>query len=201
MTPADSTQYLASVFERYADKKSPEERERTDQTKKTKSIFSLLTASIGTDPLPHLKPGTLSSSFESVLDMKNKTGARENLADGILETVSAMRDTGHVLSLSVTLSRAMFVTPLTEHLRMGQLYPSTFVKEDLPRSRVNVLSFLTPTSEVDSRSRADSEAASHAAVGNDTKKIMSNHELFTGGKLHGLLDVKSLLASVLAFLT
>jgi hypothetical protein len=200
VTPGEGTHLLASVLDRYVNSKTPEERETADQTKKTMSIFSLLTASVESVPIRHVSPGTLSSSFLHVLETKQKEAARETLAEGVFEKKHAMLAADHRLSLLTSITPDMFDQPLTVHIKAGSLYTTKFMPGDLPKGRVSILCFLSPTAETAERSKADNETASHAAVGNDTKKITANHELFTGGKLHGILDVKCLLANILTFL-
>jgi hypothetical protein len=94
----------------------------------------------------------------------------------------------------------MFNIPLTTAIKKAALYTTSIELHSKPAQQLSVLSFASLTKEIISRLQAGSAALNHAAVGNDTLSITTNHEVFVGRKLNNLLDVQTLIANLMAFI-
>lgn len=195
---------LASVVKTFLAKEPPRsaaECESAVQARTAINTYSLLPAALEQDPLPRFSLGVLSEGFKSVLELTSNSSSKTALADGIQETIDALHTADHQLAFQVSLNADMFDLPLTAIIKKGVLYATPFtIYPGSLKSKLSVLPFASPTPEVPTRAQTDKDATNHTAVGNDTKQIMANHELFTGGRLHNTSEVQRLLTNVLTFL-
>ena len=199
-TTSDSNRFLETILARALTARTPDEKEAADQTSKVKSIYRLLTAGIDEGTHQLMTPGTLTEHFSSALEKKKTEATQDELVDGVNESNSSIRSNHHYLSYATNLNGRMFDIPLTTAIKKAALYTTSFELHSKPAQQLSVLSFASPTKEVLSRLQADSAALNHAAVGNDTTSITTNHEVFVGGKLNSLLDVQTLIANLMAFI-